>query len=115
MARNRFIEGMDQHTAAMTEQADDRSRGYLPMRSIASYLDLRRHTMGAKPAFAFLAFDFDLPAHVFENPFMENLERWAADLLILSNVSQSITSTIPKVNLGFLGSLLVPQRVCGRR
>lgn len=77
---------MDQHTAAMTEQAGDRGRGYLPMRNTASYLGLRRHTMGAKPAFAFLAFDFDLPAHVLEDPKVESLEIWGADLLILSNV-----------------------------
>ncbi len=76
----------------MTEQADDRSRGSLPMRGIASYLRLRRHTMGAKPAFAFLAFDFDLPAYVFEDPVVESLETWGADLLILSNVRRFRTS-----------------------
>lgn len=89
MSRKRFVVGMDQHTASMTEQADDRSRGYLPMRSIASYLELRRHTMAAKPAFAFLAFDFDLPVHVFEDPLVESLETLGADLLILSNVSEN--------------------------
>lgn len=45
--------------------------------------------MAAKPAFAFLAFDFDLPVHVFEDPLVESLETLGADLLILSNVSEN--------------------------
>lgn len=85
-ARERFIEAMSSHTEAMTQQAEDRSRNYLPMRSIQSYLEVRRHTMGAKPAFTFLAFDFDIPWHILDGPIIRDLETWATDLLILSNV-----------------------------
>ncbi len=42
--------------------------------------------MGAKPAFTFLAFDYDIPFHILDSPIICDLETWATDLLILSNV-----------------------------
>ena len=96
--QSRFLDAMVFHTDAMTQQADDRSRNYLPMRTIQSYLQVRRHTMGAKPAFAFLAFDFDIPCHILDSPTICKLEMWATDLLILSNVSYTLqTSHLPLI------------------
>ncbi|KAI0784113.1 terpenoid synthase, partial [Abortiporus biennis] len=84
-AQRRFIEHFDLHTKAMTQQAEDRSRNYLPMRNIKSYMELRRLTIATRPAFTVLEFFLDLPDEVFQHPSVDDLITCGTDLIILSN------------------------------
>jgi hypothetical protein len=67
------------------QQAEDRSRSHI--RDIASYLEVRRRTIGARPSFNILEMDMDLPDEVKYNPTILELELLAIDLTIIANVS----------------------------
>lgn len=69
---------------AVVQQAEDRT--YNHVRSLDSYLAVRRDTIGAKPSFAILELEMDLPDHVFNHPTLENLRTWVIDMLCIGNV-----------------------------
>ncbi|KAL4252933.1 Terpene synthase [Abortiporus biennis] len=83
--QRRFVEFFDPHTKAITQQAEDRSHNYLPMRSIESYLELRRLTIATRPAFTILEFTLNLPEEVFQEKVIDDLIICASDLIIISN------------------------------
>lgn len=68
----------------MVQQAADRSHSYI--RDIDSYLEVRRETVAAKPAFALLELGMDLPDEIITHPIIQDLSIWAIDMLSLSNV-----------------------------
>lgn len=69
---------------AVVQQAADRTQNHI--RTLDSYLDVRRETIGAKPSFAILELDMDLPDDVFYHPTLENLRTWVIDMLCIGNV-----------------------------
>ena len=69
---------------AVVQQAEDRRQNHI--RTLDSYLDVRRDTIGAKPSFAILELEMDLPDDVFNHPTLENLRTWVIDMLCIGNV-----------------------------
>lgn len=67
------------------QQAEDRSESHI--RDIASYIEVRRNTIGAKPSFALLELDMDIPDEVFQNGAIQELTMATIDMLCLGNVS----------------------------
>jgi len=68
---------------AVVQQAEDRTKHHI--RTFDSYLEVRRDTIGAKPSFAILELDMDLPDEVFNHPTLENLRMWVIDMLCIGN------------------------------
>ena len=75
----------DEYVEAVVQQGVDRSgRG---VRSIQSYIDLRRDMGGAKPAFALLELGLDIPDEVMSHPTIEDMAMASNAMICLSNVS----------------------------
>jgi hypothetical protein len=83
-AQRRFVDTFGQYMNAVVQQAEDRTQHHI--RSLDSYLDVRRDTIGAKPSFAILELEMDIPDHVFNHPTLENLRLWVIDMLCIGNV-----------------------------
>lgn len=75
---------------AVVQQAEDRTKHRI--RTIESYLEVRRDTIGAKPSFALMELELDIPDEVFHHPTLENLRLWVIDMLCIGNVSNSHSS-----------------------
>lgn len=84
IAQSRFVDTFGQYMDAVVQQAADRTQNHI--RTLDSYLDVRRETIGAKPSFAILELDMDLPDDVFYHPTLENLRTWVIDMLCIGNV-----------------------------
>jgi Delta6-protoilludene synthase len=56
------------------------------VRSIQEYLEVRRDTIGAKPSFAILELDMDLPDEAVHHPVIEELSIVTIDMILLGNV-----------------------------
>lgn len=69
---------------AVVQQAEDREKNHI--RSLESYLEVRRGTIGAKPSFAIMELEMDLSDEVFNHPTLQNLRLWAIDMLCIGNV-----------------------------
>lgn len=69
---------------AVVQQAEDRTRHRV--RGLDSYLEVRRDTIGAKPSFAILELEMELPDDVFNHPILESLRLWVIDMLCIGNV-----------------------------
>jgi Delta6-protoilludene synthase len=65
------------------QQSFDRTHSHI--RDIASYFDVRRDTIGAKPSFAINEVHFNLPDHVIEHPIIKSLTASCIDMLIIGN------------------------------
>ncbi|KAF9040486.1 terpenoid synthase [Hymenopellis radicata] len=55
------------------------------LRNVESYLEVRRDTIGAKPSFALLQLDLDLPPGFLADPIVQDMTILAIDLLIIGN------------------------------
>ena len=75
----------DDYVKSVIDEARDRSLDHI--RDVATYMDLRRLTIGGKPSFAMLELGMDLPDGIIEHPIMEKLTEIVLDLIILANVS----------------------------
>ncbi|KAJ7116265.1 terpenoid synthase [Mycena crocata] len=82
-SQSRFVESFKTYTMSVVEQARDRENHIV--RTVDAYLSVRRDNIGAKPSFAVLEFDLDLPADIFDHPTMVSLTNITIDLLILGN------------------------------
>jgi hypothetical protein len=87
-SQRRFVDTFAAYTQSVVEQAEDRDHNII--RTVDSYLAVRRDTIGAKPSFAVLEFDMDLPNDVLKHPTMVSLTNTTIDLLILGNVGPII-------------------------
>ena len=67
------------------QQAIDRSGHRI--RDIKSFFDVRRETIGAKPAFALLELALDIPDDVMSHPAIEEMALASVDMIIIGNVS----------------------------
>ena len=68
----------------MVQQAADRDSKHL--RSVENYFEVRRNTIGARPAFALLELDMNLPDEAVQHPVVEEMITLGADMILLSNV-----------------------------
>lgn len=68
----------------MVQQAADRTHKYI--RTIQEYLEVRRDTIGAKPSFAILELDMNLPDEAIHHPVIEELSILSIDMILLGNV-----------------------------
>ncbi|CAA7261880.1 unnamed protein product [Cyclocybe aegerita] len=82
-AQRRFVETFTTYLQSVVTQAQDRDKHLF--RDVDSYMEVRRDTIGAKPSFALLEHDMELPDDVFYHPLLEKLREWAIDMLILGN------------------------------
>ncbi|KAJ7155535.1 terpenoid synthase [Mycena crocata] len=82
-AQKRFIEEFEYYTKAVVEQAQDRDR--FVFRNLENYMDVRRNNLGAKPAFALLEMDFEMPQHVYDNSALVTLRKCSVDMICLAN------------------------------
>ncbi|CAL1702577.1 unnamed protein product [Somion occarium] len=82
-AHRRFVQAFDHHTAAMVEEAHDRSKQRI--RNIEGYLKIRRGTIGARPVFRLIEFDMNIPSEVLDHPILLELVAAATDMLSIGN------------------------------
>ncbi|KAM7218649.1 Isoprenoid synthase domain containing protein [Rhypophila decipiens] len=81
--QKRFIEAFRRYIDSVVQQSSDRDHHC--QRDIASYLALRRYTIGAEPSFVLNAMHMDLPDHVVAHPTLKRLEELSTDMIILGN------------------------------
>ncbi|KAH8981015.1 terpenoid synthase [Lactarius akahatsu] len=55
------------------------------IRSVEEYFELRRDTIGARPAFALIELDMNLPQEAVHHPVIEEMSMLAVDMIILDN------------------------------
>ena len=84
-AQKRFLEYYSQYTQAVVQQAQDRYEDHV--RTVDEYFSVRRDTIGAKPSFAILELDLNLPQEVLDHPVIKEMEILSTDMIILGNVS----------------------------
>nr|QJQ03973.1 Pro1 [Armillaria gallica] len=83
-AQKRFIDTFDEYLESVVQQAADRNNSHV--RGIESYLEVRRNTIGAKPSFALLEFDMQLPDESHQSSgYQRNLRKSCIDMLCLGN------------------------------
>ncbi|KAJ7493620.1 terpenoid synthase [Mycena latifolia] len=82
-SQRRFVDAFAAYTHSVVEQAVDRDQNII--RTVDSYIAVRRDTIGAKPSFVVLEFGMDLPDEVLQHPTMVALTNTTIDLLILGN------------------------------
>lgn len=68
---------------AIVQQSVDRNSNHI--RDLDSYFELRRDTIGAKPAFAIMEMYLNIPDEVLEHPVIQKLYVSSIDLVIISN------------------------------
>ncbi|VDC01312.1 unnamed protein product [Peniophora sp. CBMAI 1063] len=82
-SQKRFLESYAQYTQAVVQQAEDRHNKHV--RNVDEYFYVRRDTIGAKPSFAVLELDLNLPQEVMDHPVIKEMEILSIDMIILGN------------------------------
>ncbi|KAJ3563357.1 hypothetical protein NP233_g8992 [Leucocoprinus birnbaumii] len=82
-AQRHMVESLTAYLESVVQQAADRDDD--TFRTIETYLHNRRQNIGARPSFAPMELDLDLPDHVFYHPVILELSEYITDLIILGN------------------------------
>ncbi|KAH9011169.1 terpenoid synthase [Lactarius pseudohatsudake] len=82
-AQKRFIKASGAYARAVVQQAADRRHKHI--RSVEEYFEVRRDTIGARPAFALIELDMNLPDEAVHHPVIEEMTVLAIDMIILDN------------------------------
>ena len=82
-ARRRFVDTFQLYMDAVVDQALDREDHHID--SVKRYFDVRRDTIGAKPAFAINEIHMDLSDNDMEHPIIRTLTWTATDMMIIGN------------------------------
>ncbi|KAI9457980.1 terpenoid synthase [Lactarius psammicola] len=82
-AQKRFIETFSAYSQAVVQQAA--GRGHKHVRSVQEYFEVRRDTIGVKPAFAIIESNMNLPDEAVHHPVVEEMAILAIDMIILDN------------------------------
>ncbi|KAF7370354.1 hypothetical protein MSAN_00666800 [Mycena sanguinolenta] len=82
-AQKHFIDEFELYTQAVVDQARDRDQ--FVFRNVESYMVLRRNNLGAKPAFALLEMEMDMPQDIFEHSALVKLRQLSVDMICLAN------------------------------
>jgi Delta6-protoilludene synthase len=88
----RFIRDFDEYTDAVRQEAVEREAGF--HRNLQDYYALRRRTVGARPAFNLFLLPEDIPDEVLESPLIGKLAIDAIDMILLANVSHSLSTVL---------------------
>ncbi|KUJ12619.1 terpenoid synthase [Mollisia scopiformis] len=83
--QKRFLDTWEEYLQGTAQQAEDRCRSKKVICDIATYLTVRRRTIGARPSFNIIEIDMDLPDEVVGHPTIRELELLATDLTIIAN------------------------------
>jgi Delta6-protoilludene synthase len=67
--------------------------------TIEEYMRTRRENIGARPSFVLGELHLSIPDYAFRHPVIKELEYLIADLIILDNVSQFVTSVMGEPRL----------------
>ncbi|KAI9447578.1 terpenoid synthase [Lactarius indigo] len=79
----RFIKASSACAQAMAQRAADKR--HKRIRSVEEYFDIRRDSIGARPAFALIEMDMSLPKEAVNHPVIEEMTILAIDMIILDN------------------------------
>ncbi|KAJ6519123.1 terpenoid synthase [Mycena sanguinolenta] len=82
-AQKHFLDEFEMYTKAVVDQARDRDQ--FVFRDVESYMVLRRNNLGAKPAFALLEMEMEMPQDVFEHSALAKLRQLSVDMICLAN------------------------------
>ncbi|KAK7020181.1 hypothetical protein VNI00_017829 [Paramarasmius palmivorus] len=82
-ARRRFVDTFQLYMDAVVDQALDREDHHID--GVKRYFDVRRDTIGAKPAFAINEIHMDLSDNDMEHPIIRTLTWTATDMMIIGN------------------------------
>ncbi|KAI9447564.1 terpenoid synthase [Lactarius indigo] len=82
-AQKRFIKVYGAFAQATVQEAADRDHKHI--RSVQEYFELRRDTISARPAFALIELDMNLPDEAVSHPVIEEMTILAIDMIILDN------------------------------
>jgi len=82
-SQKRFIETYGFYAQAVVQEAADRSHKLI--RSVQEYFEVRRDTVGARPCFALLELDKNLPDEAVRHPVVEEMTTLAVDMIMLCN------------------------------
>ncbi|KAF4601370.1 terpene cyclase [Pleurotus pulmonarius] len=83
LAQARFVDSFQTYLDAVVQQAEDRAQEHV--RSTEDYFQLRRETIGAKPAFAVGELYMNIPQEVIDHPVISKLSELCVDMLIIGN------------------------------
>lgn len=81
--QNRFIDTFQLYLNAVAQRAIDRDQQHI--RGIDHYFELRRDTMGFKPAFAIVEAKMDIPDEVMNHPSILTISAACGDLMAIAN------------------------------
>ncbi|KAH6653461.1 isoprenoid synthase domain-containing protein [Truncatella angustata] len=81
--QQRFLASWEKYLKGTAQQAEDRFRSHI--RTVPSYLEVRRQTIGVMPSLAFFQMEMNLPDEVLTHPTIRALETLAVDLTIIAN------------------------------
>lgn len=84
-AQERFIRAYGGFAQSLVQQTADRKNKRVL--TVEEYFAARQDTIGAKPCFAVLEFDMDIPQHVMDDEVIQELVALTCDMITLSNVS----------------------------
>jgi hypothetical protein len=90
--QRRFLQTFERYLDSVGDQARDRDHQHI--RSVEEYLPSRRENIGAFPSFAMAERDMDIPDDVMNGKELQNLQIWACELILLSNVSNLYTFSL---------------------
>ena len=91
-SQRHFVATFNDYCESVVTQARDRVS--LRVHTVDTYFAVRRENVGAKPSFALLEMDMNLPDEALEHPVMVDLTTWAIDMLIIGNVSAVTTRSL---------------------
>ncbi|KAI0784430.1 terpenoid synthase [Abortiporus biennis] len=81
--QKRFIDAFQLYTDSVVQQAVDRNAHHI--RDIKSYFEVRRDTIGAKPSFAIIEVNLNLPNKVMDHPVIKELTNLCIDMICIGN------------------------------
>ncbi|KAF8474316.1 isoprenoid synthase domain-containing protein [Gautieria morchelliformis] len=82
-SQRRFIDSFQTYTDAVVQEAVDRGAGHI--RDVQSYFEVRRETIGAKPAFALVEIQLTIPGEVMKHPVIVALSEMSIDMVLICN------------------------------
>lgn len=83
IVQRRFIDTFQAFLDGVVEEGKDRPTHHC--RTVESYFEVRRKTVGAKPAFIPIQMDLDIPEHIMRHPVIERLTYLAVDMTFVGN------------------------------
>ncbi|KAI0922944.1 terpene cyclase [Taiwanofungus camphoratus] len=81
--QRRFMDAFQPYINAVVQQAEDRTKNHI--RNVQSYLEIRRDTVGVRPAFAICELYMNIPEEVIRHSVIAELTNLCIDMVIIGN------------------------------